>query len=173
MVDRILAELGHIDILVNNCLNPVAKPLLEMSHEEWRRAMDANLTSVFLCCKEVGRHMVAQGKGRIINIISGLAEKGMANASALAASQGAVLQFSRALALEWGRHNISVSCVGLGWFTSKGQEAPSDPMVRYIPLKRRGTAEDLLGLVIYLASDASDFVSGHMILVDGGLLARA
>lgn len=174
LVDRVLAELGHIDILVNNCLNPMAKPLLETSHEEWHRALDMNLTSVFLCCKEVGRHMLAQGRGRIINIISGLAEKGMANATVLAASQGGVLQFSRALALEWGQHNIRVSCVGLGWFGPSGEgDQAKDPMARYTPMKRRGTPEDMLGLVVYLASDAADFVTGHMHLVDGGLLARA
>ena len=116
---------------------------------------------------------LGQGAGRIVNIGSGLAAGGLTNSAALCASQGAVHQLTLALALEWARHNIRVSAIGAGWVTPDrtAEGHPQDALERYIPSRRKGHPEDLCGLLVYLCSDASDFVTGQTILVDGGWTA--
>lgn len=176
MVERTIAEFSKVDILVNSADLEFAKPLLEVTEEEWHRVVEANLTSIFLCSKAVGKHMLEQKKGRIINIASGLAVRGLPNSTAYCAAKGGVLQFTRALALEWARENIRVNAIGPGWF-SKGEvsdeEGQQDPLLRYLPMRRRGHPSELGVLVVYLASDASDYVSGQIFFVDGGVLAHA
>ncbi|MFQ5987378.1 MAG: SDR family NAD(P)-dependent oxidoreductase [Dehalococcoidia bacterium] len=176
MVERAIAEFAKIDILVNGAELQFAKPFLEVSEEEWKRVIETNLTSVFLCSKAVGKHMMEQKKGRIINIASGLALRGVANSAAYCASMGGILQFTKALALEWARENIRVNSIGPGWFSEEGvseEEAKQDPLLRYIPLKRRGRPADIGSLVVYLASAASEYVTGQIFIVDGGLIAHA
>ena len=118
---------------------------------------------------------MGRGPGRIVNIISGLAERGLWNSAVYCASQGAVLQMTRALALEWGRHNVRVNAIGTGWFSEEelpAEEAHKELPVRYIPLRRRGHPRDIAPLVVYLASDSCDYTTGQPIYVDGGLMAH-
>jgi NAD(P)-dependent dehydrogenase (short-subunit alcohol dehydrogenase family) len=174
MVEQAIDGFGKIDILVNVANIQLAKPLLEVSEHEWQQVMETNLTSVFLCCRAVGKHMMAQKKGTIINIASGLALRGVANFAPYCASMGGVLQFTRALALEWALANIRVNGIGPGWFENKAaaNESGRDPLLRFIPMKRRGRPDDITGLVVYLASDASQYVTGQMFVVDGGTIAH-
>jgi len=172
-VTATIARWGHIEVLVNSADLEYAKPLLEMGEDEWHRVLSTNLTSVFLCCKAVGKHMVERGRGRIINITSVLAMRGLANAAAYCASHSGVLGMTRALALEWARHGVRVNAVGVGWFSgSPLAEGLRPRLERYIPLRSLGQPEDLTSLVVYLASDASDFVTGAAFFVDGGILAH-
>jgi len=142
MVVQAIAEFGTIDILVNGTDLQFAKPLLEVSEREWKRVIETNLLSVFLCSQAVGRHMMEQKKGAIINIASGLGLRGVANCAAYCASMGGVLQFTKALALEWAPANIRVNGIGPGWFSDDEvgtEEAQKDPLVRFIPMRRRGS----------------------------------
>ncbi|TMB64922.1 MAG: SDR family NAD(P)-dependent oxidoreductase, partial [Chloroflexi bacterium] len=115
LVARANSEFGRLDILVNAQDLHFAKPALEISLAEWRRVVDANLTGVFLACRAAGREMFRRESGRIINISSVLAERGMANGSAYCAAQAGVLNLTRALALEWARSDVTVNAVGAGW----------------------------------------------------------
>jgi NAD(P)-dependent dehydrogenase (short-subunit alcohol dehydrogenase family) len=148
-----------------------AKPLIEIGENEWHQVIDANLTSLFLCCKVVGRYMLEQEAGRIVNITSGLGTAGLPNGTVYCASMGGVIQFTKALALEWARQNIRVNAIGAGWMDNTKEL--DDLVVRYIPERRPGHPEDLATLMIFLASDASSYLSGHLYLVDGGLMARS
>ena len=135
--------------------------------------MDVNVKSMFLCCRAVGRRMLRQGGGRIVNISSGLsAPPALSNSAAYAASQGAVRQLTSSLALEWARHGIRVNAVGAGWLTTSPTDL-EDSLARFIPSRRLGSPDDIGGLVVYLASDACDFVTGQTIYVDGGATAHA
>jgi NAD(P)-dependent dehydrogenase (short-subunit alcohol dehydrogenase family) len=176
MVEQVVAGFGKIDILVNGTDLQFAKPFLEVSEKEWRRVIETNLTSVYLCSQAVGRHMVEQKKGAIINIASGLALRGVANCAAYCASMGGVLQFTKALALEWAPLNIRVNSIGPGWFSEDEvgtEEMQKDPLVRFIPMRRRGRPDEIGSLVVYLASDASQYVTGQIFVVDGGTIAHA
>lgn len=176
MAEKAVASLGKVDILVNSANLFMAKPFLEVREEELSRLMEANLVSLFRCCRAVGRHMVEQKKGRIINITSGLSQRGLANCVAYCASQGAVLQFTRALAIEWAAHGIRVNAIGAGWITAgeaSEQNMARDPLARYIPLRRWGHPSELGGVLVWLASDISDYVTGQVYFVDGGVLAHA
>ncbi len=174
MVEQAVGELGNIDILVNATDLEFAKPLLEVSKSEWNKVMEANLTSVFLCCQAVGKQMVKNKKGRIINVISCLAERGLPNSAPYCVAMGGVLQLTRALALEWGREGIRVNAIGTGWFseTEKLGVPGEERLLRYLPLRRYGHPREIGSLVVYLASDAADYVSGQFLYVDGALMAR-
>ena len=175
MVEQAVAELGKIDILVNTADLEFAKPFLEITEDEWHRVMEANVTSAFLCCQAVGKNMLQQKKGRIINIVSCLAERGLPNRSVYCVSAGGVLQLTRALALEWARDGITVNAIGTGWFseTDKTGAEQEDRLLRYLPLKRYGHPSEIGSLLVYLASDATDFVSGQLLNVDGAVTAHA
>ena len=174
VVEQAIAELGKIDILVNAADLEFAKPFLEITEDEWRRVIEANLTPVFLCCQAVGKHMLRQKKGRIINVTSCLAERGLVNGSAYCAVTGAVLQLTKALALEWARDGITVNAIGAGWFSEieKTGAAQEDSLLRYLPLKRYGHPSEIGSLVVYLASEATDFITGQFMYVDGALMAH-
>ena len=118
MVDRVVAEMGRIDVLVNGAHAELGKPFVAVTEAEWDAVMDVNVRSIFLCCQAVGRRMLRQGGGRIVNISSGLSARGLANSAVYAASQGAVRQLTASLALEWARHGIRVNGVGAGWLTT-------------------------------------------------------
>lgn len=170
-----LAEFGKIDILVNNARTDFGKPFEDVSEWEWQTLMDFNVKSMYLCSQAVGKHMLAQGSGRIVNIGSGLAARGLWNSVAACAAAGAVQQFTAALALEWARRGIRVNAIGAGWITPEPQteESQRELLVRYLPSRRKGHPDDLAALLVYLASDACDFVTGQTIFVDGGALAHA
>jgi NAD(P)-dependent dehydrogenase (short-subunit alcohol dehydrogenase family) len=172
LVDRIYSQFGRIDILVNNFNLEFAKPFLDIMEEEWSHVIDTNLTSVFHCCKAVGKYMVEQKAGRIVNIVSGLGERGLPNGAVYCASMGGVIQLSKVLALEWARKNIRVNTIAIGWMENGNEGTMEDPIVKYIPIQRRGSAEDVIPLVIFLASEASSYLSGNVYAVDGGLMAR-
>ena len=173
MVKRTVSQFGKVDILVNNLNLEFWKPLLDMTEKEWHEVIQTNLTSAFLCSKAAGKYMVAQKAGSIVNIVSGLAERGITNGTAYCASMGAVLELTRALALEWAKLNIRVNAVGVGWTDKPVSRDEKDIVARYIPMKRRARAEDVTPLVGFLASKASSYLSGSIYIVDGGLMARA
>ncbi len=170
LVDHTVSHFGKIDILVNSLNLEFAKPLAEVSEHEWHTVMDTNLTSMFLCCQEVGKQMLKQKAGKIVNITSSLGEAVLANSTTYCAAMGGAIQLTKALALEWARQNIRVNAIGAGWMYKP--ELAHDPVINYIPLRRRGQAEDLASLMVFLASEASSYMSGHVYLVDGGVMAR-
>jgi NAD(P)-dependent dehydrogenase (short-subunit alcohol dehydrogenase family) len=173
LVSRTISQFGKIDILVNNLNREFWKPLLDISEKEWFEVIQSNLTSAFLCSKAVGKHLVSQKSGSIINIISGLAERGVPNGAAYCASIGGILELTRALALEWAPKNVRVNAVGIGWKDRPIAQNEKDIMARYIPLQHRTRPQDVMPLVILLASDASSYMSGSFYIADGGLMARA
>jgi len=175
LVSGILDERGKIDILVNCFDLEFFKPALEITEAEWLRVLQVNLNLVFYWCRAVGRHMVSRREGRIVNIASGLGERGLPHGAAYCAAKGAVIQITRALALEWARFNVRVNAVGPGWFEGRasGENVPSNPLARYVPVHRLGRPEEIGLLVVYLASDASSYVTGHTYFTDGGAMAHA
>jgi NAD(P)-dependent dehydrogenase (short-subunit alcohol dehydrogenase family) len=171
-IDQVMVEYGPIDILVNAGDIHFFRPFLEIKNAEWEQVMDYNFNSALNFCRAVGQTMVDQKKGRIINIVSGLAERGLVNGSAYCVAMGAVLQLTRALALEWALHGITVNAIGTGWFSKTGQPL-DETLARYIPIKRYGKPEEIGSLVVYLASDVTEFTTGQFMFVDGGLMAHA
>ena len=164
-----------VDILVNDVRSMLAKPFNQTTESEWDEIQFRNLKSTFLLSQQVGDLMIAKGYGRIVNIISVLAERGMINGATFSASQAGVLALTRSLAVEWGRHNIRVNALGLGWFT--GQEIDlevqqKELLVRYTPLRRKGVPSDIGPLLVYLASESCDYNTGQPIYIDGGLNAH-
>ena len=175
VVRQTVSAFGTVDILVNNARVDFGKPFADVSEGEWQTVMDYNVKSMFLFCQAAGERMLGQGGGRIVNIGSGLAERGLWNSVAACASQGAMHQLTSALALEWARSNIRVNAIGAGWLTTEArtEESQRDRLVRYLPSRRKGHPSELGGLLVYLASDACDFVTGQTVFVDGGALAHA
>ena len=175
MVDNAVSSLGKLDILVNNAHVEFGKRFEDVTEAEWQTLMDFNVKSMFLCCRAAGNKMLEQGSGRIVNIGSGLAVRGLWNSVAACAAQGAVHQLTSALGLEWARSGIRVNAIGAGWITpdEPTAEDQKELLVRYLPSRRKGHPNDLVGLLVYLASDACDFVTGQTIFIDGGALAHA
>jgi len=175
MVEQVLARLGRIDILINTNDLEFAKPFPQVTISEWRRVIDANLTSLFLCCRAAGNAMLLQKKGRIINIYSCQAEKGLPNSAVYSAAMGGVISMTRALAVEWGREGITVNAIGTGWFaeTSRTGAPLEDRLLHFLPLERYGHPREIGSLVVYLASDAAGYFTGQCVFVDGGVMARA
>jgi NAD(P)-dependent dehydrogenase (short-subunit alcohol dehydrogenase family) len=165
---------GRIDILVNNAGINVRKPTLELSEEEWDQVLDTNLKGYFLVAQAVGEHMVARGSGKVVNVSSIFGAVGMHNQLAYAASKGGVVQLTKVMAIEWAKHGVNVNAVGPTYFETPLVAAlRNDPeRFRFInertPMGRWGQPEELVGTVIYLASRASDFVTGQTVYVDGG-----
>ncbi len=175
MVYTVLGKWQRIDILVNSFNLPFAKPLPDISTAEWTKVMEANITPVFVSTQIVGRHMLERKEGRVINITSGLAERGIPNGSAYCAAKGAVVQFTRAIALEWAKSNVRVNAIALGWMEDSAEASKEEwhqILVRYAPLKRLAKPEDFAAALVYLASDASSFVTGSTFYITGGLMAH-
>jgi len=177
MVAFLLETYGRIDILVNSQGVVHLQPIAEFDTAAWQHVMDVNLKSLFLCCKHVGHEMLKQGKGKIINISSVRGWQGRAKDLAYAPSKGAVNQLTHSLAIEWGPKGINVNAIAPVFTrTHMAAAALDDPVTRdwvlsRIPMKRTGELEDLFGPVVFMASDASDFVNGHVLMVDGGWIA--
>ena len=170
-------DTGHqaVDILVNDARSEFAKPFVEISLDEWEAIQSRNVRATFLLCQEVGKRMINRRYGRVVNIISELAERGMINGSAFAASQAAVLSLTRSLAVEWGRNNIRVNALGTGWFTAEDipvEVQREELLVRYTPLRRKGHPRDIGPLLVYLCSEACEYSTGQAVYVDGGLNAH-
>jgi NAD(P)-dependent dehydrogenase (short-subunit alcohol dehydrogenase family) len=176
IVHRAADELGRLDILVNNPDLPFAKPLAETTVDEWQRALTANLSAVFFACRAAAAVMLAQGKGRVINVTSILGERGVVNSTAYCAAKAGVVNFTRALALEWARTGVTVNGIGVGFLEDMpgiGQdESLKAALEKYLPLRRLGRSPEMAGLAVYLASDASEFITGQTIFVEGGALAH-
>jgi 2-deoxy-D-gluconate 3-dehydrogenase len=168
---------GRIDILVNSQGAVHLQPSVDFDAGAWQKVMDVNLKSLFLCCKHVGRIMLMQGKGKIINISSVRGFQGRVEDLAYAPSKGAVNQLTRSLAIEWGVKGVNVNAIApVFTLTAINRELFKDPaktewVLSRIPMKRLGELDDLFGPVVFLASDASNFVNGHILIVDGGWLA--
>jgi gluconate 5-dehydrogenase len=149
-------------------------PLAEMSPEQWRDVLDVNLTGVFHGCRAAAPYLVAQRSGKVINLASVLGAVGLPGYTAYGASKGGVAALTRALGVEWARHNIQVNAIAPGWFvTEMNQAAFADPrihdrLVRDVPARRTGRLEEIGPLAVYLASPASDFMTGQTLFLDGG-----
>lgn len=175
LVHRIVKELGGIDILVNNAgIEGKERPFIEMEEEEWDEIIDINLKGVFLCSKEVGKEMIMKGGGKIINVASITAFVAMENVSAYCASKGGLVQLTRAMALELAKYNIQVNAICPGYFSTPMSRRLYPPEIwerivqRKVPMRRIGVPEELKGTAIYLASKATDFMTGACVVVDGG-----
>jgi len=177
MVDRVIAEFGQIDVLVNNAGGGDFKPLVEMSDDQWHRIIDLNLSATFRVCRAVGPHMIKARRGKVINMSSMYGLIGEKNVTAYCASKGAVIQLTRALALEWAEYNIAVNVLAPGYMYTERTSSVFDnpeigvPLVERIPMGRVGQPDDLGPLIVYLASDASAFMTGSVIVIDGGQTA--
>ena len=176
-VARIEREVGPIEILVNNAGVNLRGAFEELPAESWRTVMEVNVHGVFFVTRAVGRAMVKRGRGKIINVCSLMSEGGRPSTAPYAASKGALKMLTRALAVEWGRHNIQVNGIGPGYFlTEMTRHMAEDPqwdawVKSSSPSGRWGDPEDLVGAAVFLASAASSFVNGQIIYVDGGWLA--
>ncbi|MDR0385176.1 MAG: gluconate 5-dehydrogenase [Prevotellaceae bacterium] len=177
-VRKIVSEVGAIDILVNNAGIIKRIPALDMTAAEFRKVIDVDLTGAFIVSKAVAPEMIKQGGGKIINICSMMSELGRETVSAYASAKGGLKMLTRNLACEWAEYNIQVNGIGPGYIATP-QTAPlrekghpfNDFIIAKTPAARWGTTDDLEGPAIFLASSASDFVNGHILYVDGGILA--
>ena len=178
IVDRTLAELGGLDILVNNAGIIRRADALEFSEEDWDAVIDTNLKSVFFLSQAAARHMVRQGRGKIINIASMLSFQGGIRVPSYTASKSGVAGLTKLLANEWAPKGISVNAIAPGYIATnntaalQADEARNRQILERIPAARWGEPSDLSGAVVFLASDASNYVQGHILAVDGGWLAR-
>jgi NAD(P)-dependent dehydrogenase (short-subunit alcohol dehydrogenase family) len=176
VVERTRVELGRIDVLVNNAGTSWGAPAEDYPLEGWQKVIDVNLTGVFLMSQAAGRVMIEQQGGKIVNIASvaglGGAPPELMNAVAYTTSKGGVITFTRDLATKWAQHGITVNAIAPGWFPSDMNkvllEAQGDAYLEHIPLRRFGGPDDLKGAVVFLASRASDYVTGQTLVVDGG-----
>jgi len=179
MAEAARAAYGRIDILVNNAGCNVRKPALEIGWDEWNLVLDTNLRGTFFVCQAVGRGMVERGYGRIVNIGSVTSVFGYAGLAPYCASRGGVKQLTMSLADDWGPHGVTVNCLAPGWFHTAQNDvlyqnrAWVDYLVDRIPLKRPGLPNDLDGAIVFLASDASAYLTGQTLLVDGGISTGA
>jgi len=183
LVKKIEAEVGTIDILVNNAGIIRRIPMIEMSAAEFRKVIDVDLNAPFICAKAVIPSMIEKGHGKIINICSMMSELGRETVSAYAAAKGGLKMLTRNICSEYGEHNIQCNGIGPGYIATpqtaplreKQPDGSRHPFDQFIiaktPAARWGTPEDLQGPAVFLASDASNFVNGHILYVDGGILA--
>ena len=173
------AYYGKLDILVNNAGCNIRKPALDVSWDDWNTVVDTNLRGAFFVAQAVARGMVTRGYGRIINIGSVTSVAGFAGLAPYCASRGGIKQLTMSLADDWGRHGVTVNCLAPGWFKTRQNQVlyENAAWVEYIcdriPLKRPGQPNDLDGAVIFLASEASRYVTGQTLLVDGGVSTGA
>ena len=178
MVETILREFKTIDILVNNVGTFIGGPFLEFSVDNWHKMLEINLTSTYLCSKVVGKHMVERKNGKIINISSALGIFGARDSGAYCASKGGVIQLTKALAIEWAKYNINVNSIAPysleteKTMTMLEDEKVKKALISKIPLSRIGQPSDVSGTVVFLASKASDYITGQVIFVDGGFSAQ-
>jgi gluconate 5-dehydrogenase len=176
-IERIESEIGPIDILVNNAGMQRRAPLQDFSHAQWEQLMKTNVDSVFLVGQAVARFMIERGRGKIVNVCSVQSELGRPSIAAYAASKGAVKMLTKGMAIDWGQHGIQVNGLGPGYFRTELTEALvkdaafNDWLIARTPSKRWGDVEDLVGAVVFLSSEASNFVNGHILYVDGGVTA--
>ena len=178
IVDETVAGLGGLDILVNNAGIIRRADAVDFTEADWDAVVDTNLKSVFFLCQAAGRHMIAAGKGRIINIASMLTFQGGIRVPSYTASKSGIGGLTKLLANEWAKHGLSVNAIAPGYIATnntaalQADEARNAAILDRIPAGRWGHAADLGGAAVFLASDAAAYVQGHILAVDGGWLAR-
>jgi 2-deoxy-D-gluconate 3-dehydrogenase len=169
---------GHIDILINNAGTIRRTPAIDFSEQDWDEVMTVNSRAVFFMCQQAGREMMKQKRGKIINIASLLSFQGGILVPSYSASKGAVAQITKALANEWAPFGININAIAPGYMATNNTKALREDPVRSkaildrIPAGRWGTPDDLKGVAVFLASAASDYLNGHVLVVDGGWMAR-
>jgi 2-deoxy-D-gluconate 3-dehydrogenase len=177
-VEEAVDEYGRVDILVNNAGINIPQWAIDVTEDAWDRVMATNLKGLFFCAQAVGKVMIRQKKGKIINVSSQAGSVGLLQRAAYCSSKGGVNQLTRVLAIEWAKYNINVNAVAPTFietpFTKPmfEKEGFREYVLDNIPLGRVGKPQDVIGAVIYLASDASDLVTGHTLLIDGGWTAQ-
>jgi len=177
MVEQVIDKFQRIDILVNSAGTNYRMTALEMTEERWDAIIDVNLKGTFFCCQAAGKIMIQQNKGKIINIGSLNSTIALPTVGPYGATKGGVHILTKALAIEWAPYNINVNCIGPGFYNTDLArplfETPGwqEKLLDMIPMNRPGVPEDLMGMSVFLASEASDYVTGQTIFVDGGFLA--
>jgi gluconate 5-dehydrogenase len=177
MAEEVESRLGPIEILVNSAGITHRGPATDFPEAQWHRVIAVNLTGVYLASQAVGRRMVARRRGRIVNIASIAGEIGLSGTIAYSASKGGVVQLTRALAVEWAPHQVRVNAIAPFWFSTEiGELIHREPeyerrAMQRVPAGRMGRPDELVGAALYLASEASSMVTGHILAVDGGTLA--
>jgi 2-deoxy-D-gluconate 3-dehydrogenase len=178
MMDQIRGSFGRIDILVNNAGTIRRSPAVDFSEEDWQAVININLTSVFRLSQIAGRAMIENGGGKIVNIASLLSFQGGITVPAYTASKSGVAGLTKALANEWAKHNINVNAIAPGYIATKNTEAlqadetRNRQILERIPAGRWGKPEDIAGAAVFLSSAASDYMNGHVLVVDGGWMGR-
>ena len=177
-ISRIEQEVGQIDVLINNAGIIKRTPLIEMKVEDFKQVIDIDLVSPFIVSKHVVKFMIERKEGKVINICSMMSELGRNSVGAYAAAKGGLKMLTQNMATEWAKHNIQVNGIGPGYFATS-QTAPirveghpfNDFIINRTPAAKWGDPNDLAGAAIFLSTKASDFVNGHVLYVDGGILA--
>ena len=176
LMQSAVTGLGRLDIVVNNSGVARVAPLVEWTPDEWRALMDVNLGGVLNGCRAAAAHLIAQRAGKVINLSSMLAAVGLPGYTIYSAAKGAIVAFTRTLGVEWARHNIQVNAIAPGWFVTDmsapafegGNDKVAERLLRDVPARRRGRPEEIGPLAVYLASPASDFMTGQTLYLDGG-----
>lgn len=175
MADKAVAQFGKIDILVNNAGINLVKPFVDLTEEDWDSVLDTNLKGYFLCSKVVGREMIKNKSGCVINNASVFGLRGFPNIASYIASKGGVVQLTRGLAVEWARHKIRVNCVAPGYIVTEmaKRDIETNPKILEqnllkIPMKRGGEPREVADVVVFLASEASSYMTGQIVSMDGG-----
>ncbi|MFP8641698.1 SDR family oxidoreductase [Priestia aryabhattai] len=177
-ISSVVAYFGKLDILVNNAGIQRRSPAVDFAEEDWDAVMNVNLKTVWLLCQQAGRQMLKQGSGKIINMASLLSYQGGITVPAYAAAKGGVAQLTKALSNEWAAKGVNVNGIVPGYVATDMNEAlindetRSRQIIERIPAGRWGQADDFKGAVVFLASDASAYIHGHLLAVDGGWLGR-
>jgi len=175
VVRAVLGQWDRLDILVNNTPTEMLGPFLEVDEADFRRLLERNLWTAFHLLQVVGRVMVEQGYGRIVQVTSILGERAVWTSSLFGATMGALHALTRGLALEWAERGVRINNLAPGWMAPgprTPEEEAQDPLARFLPSRRLGQPEDLAGLLVYLASPACDFATGETFVVDGGACAH-
>lgn len=179
LVEETIDRFGRLDILINNAGIIRRAPAVEYSDADWAAVLEVNLTSVFRLCQLAGKHMIdSERGGKIVNIASLLSFQGGITVPAYAAAKGGVAQLTKALANEWARHRINVNAIAPGYMRTantaalQADETRNRQILERIPAARWGEPEDIAGAAVFLSSPASDYVNGHVLVVDGGWLGR-
>jgi NAD(P)-dependent dehydrogenase (short-subunit alcohol dehydrogenase family) len=178
LVERVATELGSVDILINNAGGEFGldKPATELGDEEWSQILNTNLTGAFYCARAAGRYMLGRGWGRVVNVACVYGARGSIHHAAYAAAKGGLMQLTQALALEWAKQGVTVNTLGIGWFEGQrelqGRPEAAERLKRAIPALRLGLPMDVETALVYLASDASRYLTGQSVWLDGGILCR-
>lgn len=178
LVAEVIAEFDGIDILINNAGMIRRTPAVDFSEEDWTTVLEVNLSSVFRLSQAAGRNMIENGGGKIVNIASLLSFQGGITVPAYTASKSGVAGLTKALANEWAKHNVNVNAIAPGYMATnnttalRADETRNRQILERIPAGRWGNADDLAGAAVFLSSAASDYLQGHLLVVDGGWMAR-